>query len=66
MTISEVESVPEFDEVEWHRQMRHAFASSTAYPVQHKGKMLWLVVRRSLLMVISAFDLAYGIETKKR
>lgn len=62
-----VEAIPEFDEIEWHRQMRLAFASSTAYPVQNpKGKMLWLVVRRSLLMVISAFDQAYGIETKKR
>lgn len=62
-----VEPIPEFDEVEWHRQMRQAFASSTYYPVQNpKGKLLWLTCRRALIMVISAFDDHYGIETKKR
>lgn len=67
MSATEVEPIPDFDEVEWHRQMRHAFVSSTAYPVQQpKGKLLWLTCRRALLMVISAFDQAYGIEPKKR
>lgn len=56
-------------DAEWNRQMS---VLTTASPLarstmpQPKGRTLWLVVRRSLLMVIAAFDAQYGIETKRR
>lgn len=65
--MEEIDTIPAFNELEWHRQMSSALipftaSSSLAQPqIDMRGKRLWLTVRRALCMVISAFDEHYGI-----
>lgn len=66
--MNEVDEIPIFNELEWHRQMSSALipftaSSSLAQPqIDVKGKRLWLVIRRALCMIIAGVDEHYGIK----
>lgn len=52
---------PEMD-AEWERLMRQAFS----IPADDRGKRLYMIARRAVLMVLAAFDAHYGVHEPRR
>lgn len=52
----------DIEDEEWERLMRSAFRPE----LESQGRRLYMIVRRGVLMIMSAFDAYYGIDDPRK